>query len=111
MSHPLRLSEHPLLGPYERGDEVEISFEGTPVRAHAGESLGAALLAAGIRTLRISRQGQPRGLYCAIGQCLECRVEVDGVGVRRACLTPVEAGMAVRRQRDPRSGDGDGDAA
>ncbi len=102
MNQPIRLAEHPLLGPFERGPEVEFSFEGTPVTAHAGESLGAALLAAGIRTLRVSRRGEPRGLYCAIGQCLECRVVVEGAGMRRACLTPVEAGMVVRRHRDPR---------
>lgn len=102
LNQPARLAEHPLLGRYERGPEVEIHFEGTRVTAHEGESLGAALLAAGIRTLRISRQGEPRGLYCAIGQCLECRVTVEGVGTRRACLTPVEPGMVVRRHRDPR---------
>lgn len=102
LDQPARLAEHPLLGPYERGPEVEFRFEDTTVTAHAGESLGAALLAAGIRTLRVSRQGEPRGLYCAIGQCLECRVTVEGAGTRRACLTPVEAGMVVRRHRDPR---------
>lgn len=102
LNEPARLAEHPLLGRYERGPEVQFDFEGVRVTAHEGESLGAALLAAGIRTLRVSRRGEPRGLYCAIGQCLECRVVVEGTGMRRACLTPVEAGMVVRRHRDPR---------
>ncbi len=40
------------------------------------------------------RPGTPRGLFCGIGVCQECRVVVDGV-VARACVTPVAAGMRV----------------
>ena len=44
--------------------------------------------------LRDSPGGAPRGLYCGIGVCQECRVLVDGVAVR-SCVTPVAAGMRV----------------
>lgn len=95
MSGPARLTDHPVLGGFERGPEVEFTFDGAPVRGHAGEPVGVALLAAGIWGLRIARDGAERGLYCAIGQCMECRVDVAGEGTRRACVTPLRAGMSV----------------
>jgi D-hydroxyproline dehydrogenase subunit gamma len=73
---------------------IELIVDGSPLRAPAGQSLGAALLQAGRRSLRDSPSGTPRGLYCGIGVCQECRVVVDGVVVR-SCITPVTAGMRV----------------
>jgi D-hydroxyproline dehydrogenase subunit gamma len=70
--------------------------DGRPVPAAAGQSIAAALLAAGRPALRRSPRGAPRGLYCGIGICQECRVEVEGRGTVRACLTPAEPGMRVR---------------
>jgi predicted molibdopterin-dependent oxidoreductase YjgC len=75
---------------------IELSVDGTPLRAPAGQSLAAALLAAGRAALRPSPSGTPRGVYCGIGVCQECRVHVEGQGVVRACVTPVAAGMRVR---------------
>jgi D-hydroxyproline dehydrogenase subunit gamma len=37
-----------------------------------------------------------------MGICFDCVVEIDGVGNRQACLTPVASGMQVRRQRGAR---------
>jgi sarcosine oxidase subunit alpha len=45
---------------------------------------------------RRSRSGSPRAPFCGIGFCGECRVEIDGVGQQRACLTPARADMRVR---------------
>ena len=73
---------------------IELVVDGAPLRAPAGQSLGAALLVAGRRGLRDSPAGSPRGVYCGIGVCQECRVVVDGAVVR-ACVTPVVAGMSV----------------
>jgi aerobic-type carbon monoxide dehydrogenase small subunit (CoxS/CutS family) len=73
---------------------IELIVDGSPLRAPAGQSLGAALLEAGRRGLRDSPSGSPRGLYCGIGVCQECRVVVDGVVVC-SCVTPVTAGMRV----------------
>jgi sarcosine oxidase subunit alpha len=74
---------------------IELSVDGAPLRAPAGQSIAAALLGAGRISLRESPGGEPRGLYCGIGVCQECRVQVAGLGVVRACVTPVDAGMAV----------------
>ena len=74
---------------------TELTVDGEPLRAPAGQSLAAALLAAGRAVLRTSPSGTPRGLYCGIGVCQECRVHVEGLGVVRACVTPEASGMRV----------------
>jgi predicted molibdopterin-dependent oxidoreductase YjgC len=81
-----------------RGRSVTIRVNGRPVAAHAGETLFAALLAAGIKVLRRSVKGPTttaRGGFCGMGICQECRVTVDGLPDRRACMTEVHEGMEV----------------
>ena len=78
---------------------LRFSFEGQAIEARQGQSVGAALLEAGVRCLRIEERGNPKGMVCAIGVCWECRCIIDDVPDVRACMTPVRAGMAVRRQR------------
>ena len=73
---------------------IEVIVDGRALTAPPGQSLAAVLLTAGQETLRDSPAGNPRGLYCGIGVCQECRVVVDGVVVR-SCITPVTAGMRV----------------
>jgi predicted molibdopterin-dependent oxidoreductase YjgC len=81
--------------PGERRQPVRFSFDGAPVSAFAGESLAAALLASGIRAFgRSPVDGSSRGLFCAMGACQECVVEVDG-SLMEACRTPVRDGMMV----------------
>jgi len=81
-----------------RGKPVTIRVNGRPVTAYIGETLFAALLAAGIKTLRHSVKDQTktaRGGFCGMGVCQECRVTVDGFLDRRACMTEVREGMEV----------------
>jgi hypothetical protein len=74
----------------------EITLDGRPVPAVAGESVGAALTNAGIRSWRTTRKaGRPRGLFCGIGVCYDCLLTVDGHPNQRACLTPVVPGMRL----------------
>jgi aerobic-type carbon monoxide dehydrogenase small subunit (CoxS/CutS family) len=73
---------------------IELHVDGEPLRTPAGQSIAAAILRQGRLTLRHSPNGAPRGVYCGIGVCQECRVLVDGVAVR-SCVTPVAAGMQV----------------
>lgn len=91
-----RIINHPVLDKIDETDTVSITFNRQELTALNGESLAAALLANGIRTLRVHEEtGTPRGIYCNIGHCFECRVIVDGQPGIRACLTPVHEGMAV----------------
>ncbi len=83
------------------GGEVTIHVDGKPVRAAAGDSVAAAMLAAGFTALHSSAvSASPRAPHCMIGNCFECLVEIDGLPDRQACLTTVAEGMQVRRQMD-----------
>jgi sarcosine oxidase subunit alpha len=62
----------------------------------AGISVAAALMQLGVTAFRRSVSGQPRAPLCGMGICHECRVEIDGVMSRRACLISVEDGLLVR---------------
>jgi D-hydroxyproline dehydrogenase subunit gamma len=81
--------------------EITIHVDGQPVRAVTGDSVAAAMLAAGVTTFRSAAvSASPRAPHCMIGNCFECLVEIDGEPDRQACLTTVAAGMQVRRQVD-----------
>lgn len=71
-------------------------MNGAPVPARTGQSLAAALMAAGMHDFRHSPGGHPRGLFCGMGVCFECLVTVDGQPGQRACLIVVASGMQVR---------------
>ena len=79
--------------------EFQFTFEGKPVAAREGQSVAAALIAAGERCLRVDEAGNAKGAVCGIGFCWECRCSIDGVPDIRACMTPARPGMIVRRQR------------
>lgn len=80
------------------GSAFDFFFEGRPIAAREGQSVAAALIAAGERCLRIDEAGQPKGAVCGIGVCWECRCSIDGSADIRACMTPAQPGMQVRRQ-------------
>ena len=82
-----------------RGESFEMTIDGRVVAAFLGESVAAALLASGRRTLRMSaRRGEPRGLFCGIGLCHECLVVIDGIPNQRACMAPAKAGLTLETQ-------------
>lgn len=76
-------------------ETVEIEIDGRRVAVAAGWSVAAALLDHGVSAFRVSVRGEPRGPLCGMGICHECRVTIDGVPHRRACLVPVAGGMRV----------------
>ena len=87
----------------ERSAPVAITVDCKSISARAGDTVAAALLAAGIdhcRTTPVS--GAPRAPYCLMGVCFDCLVTVDGVGSRQACLVPVRHGMTVETQQGKR---------
>ena len=78
-----------------------IVFDGEPVPAAPGQTVAAALWAAGVRTWRTTRAGgASRGLFCGIGTCFDCLITVDGAANQRACLVPARPGMTVSAQRN-----------
>ena len=100
-SHPDRAESRVMPGRLQssgfvrRASPVEISVEGRPVAAFEGETVAAALTAAGIRALRTDDRGEPRGVFCGMGVCFDCLVRIDGRANQRACMTKVAPGMRV----------------
>ncbi len=94
-----RIEEHPILQ-FKRKKKIKFYFEDREVEAFEGETVAAALHAAGIRVLRHTPNlGRPTGLFCAIGKCSSCLMEIDGIPNVRSCMTKVKEGMRVRRQK------------
>ena len=88
-------------GGYSDSQAIVIRVDGRPVPARPGQSLLAALHAAGVRGLRRSdRLGEPRGALCGMGVCFECRVTVNGQTGVQACMTEVEDGMEIETHGD-----------
>ncbi|MDA7965563.1 (2Fe-2S)-binding protein [Ruegeria sp.] len=79
-------------------ETFQFEFDGQNISAQAGQSVAAALMQAGHRCLRIDEFGTPKGAFCGIGFCWECRCVIDGVSNERACMTPARPGMVVQRQ-------------
>lgn len=67
-------------------------FDGTRVGFRPGDTIATALArhADGLGMA-------PPPMFCGIGQCQVCIVEVAGRGPVEACLTPCEPGMTLRR--------------
>ncbi len=85
-----------MLPAIQRGERVQLTVDGKPIEAYKGETVAAAMLAAGIRTFHKShKHQQPRSLYCGMGICYECLVTINGVHAQRACITQVEEGMKI----------------
>lgn len=75
---------------------VRFSFNNDEMTGYEGEPIAAALMANGITAIRVCEvTGEPRGVYCGIGHCYECRAEVDGVPNVRTCLSPLRQNMSV----------------
>jgi len=86
---------------------VTFTFDGAAIAAADGANLAAALLAAGVTTLRRTPvSAAPRGPFCMMGACYDCLVEIDGERVQ-ACMQVVRDGLAVTRPAVP---EGHGDA-
>ena len=93
-----RIEEHPVLT-FRKGKKVTFLYNGREMEGYEGESVAAALHAAGVRKLHESEvKHRPRGLFCAIGNCSSCLMRVDGRDNVRICVEPLREGMKVEEQ-------------
>ncbi len=82
---------------------LHLTIDGNELLAVEGQTVAAALLAAGRRTLRTTpRRGEPRGLFCGMGVCFDCLIQVNGRPNLRACQTPAIDGMRLETRARPR---------
>ncbi|GAA4715367.1 2Fe-2S iron-sulfur cluster binding domain-containing protein [Promicromonospora umidemergens] len=77
---------------------LTIRVDGEPVTGAAGQTIAGVLLGAGRRQWRTTADGAPRGVFCGIGVCFDCLVEVNGLRDVRACLRRAQDGDVVARQ-------------
>jgi D-hydroxyproline dehydrogenase subunit gamma len=85
--------------PDSRAATVTVTVEGRPVQVPQGASAAAAVLLAGLDSIRETPVGGvPRAPYCMMGVCFDCLAEIDGVPNRQSCMVTVVSGMAIRRQ-------------
>jgi hypothetical protein len=83
---------------------VAVEVEGRMVSVPPGASAAAAVLMAGLPSIRDSAVGgEPRAPYCLMGVCFDCLAEIDGVPNRQSCMITVRPGMRIRRQRRRRA--------
>lgn len=89
----------------KRGTPIFVIIDGRKVRAFEGETIASVLLVEGVRTFNRSVSSKPRGPYCGIGVCFECLVRIECPSTEmpltpsrwaRACMTPIQAGMAIK---------------
>lgn len=96
----MRVFDHPILGKSEPRRKVTIVVDGKPLEALEGEPIAAALMAMGIKVFRKTpKRKEPRGVFCAIGQCTDCIMTVDKVPNVRTCVTSVREGMEIWTKR------------
>ena len=75
---------------------LHFRFDGRALTAPRGSTVAGALLSNGERAWRTTRTGgQRRGLFCGIGTCFDCLVDLNGDKAVRACLALLEEGDEV----------------
>ena len=80
-------------------ERFEIRLDDEAIPAEAGQTVAAALIAAGRRSWRRTRRGgQPRGAFCGIGVCFDCLATINGRPNQRACLVEARPGDVVTTQ-------------
>lgn len=89
--------------PDDGRDVITFVWEGAELTGNAGDTVAAALFAAGVNSTRVHPvTGEPRTAYCMMGVCFECLVDIDGVPNRQACQVRLRDGMRVDQQRGAR---------
>jgi D-hydroxyproline dehydrogenase subunit alpha len=94
---PLRLQTK---GFEAAGKPITVIYNGEPITALTGETIAAALTAAGQPVMGRYPNGDPRGLGCGMGACQTCLVTIGNARGVRACLTPVADGMVISSRQD-----------
>jgi sarcosine oxidase, subunit alpha len=75
--------------------EIEFTWKGILLKAHAGETIASALIANDIHIFgHHHRDGSPQGIFCANGQCAQCMVIANGRPVK-SCMELIQPGLVV----------------
>ena len=94
-----RLDAHPSEA-LDRTRSITFRFNGKSYPAFEGETIGSALMAAGVKIFsRSFKYHRPRGVFCADGKCPNCLMSVNGSPNVRVCTQPARYGDRVEAQQ------------
>jgi predicted molibdopterin-dependent oxidoreductase YjgC len=80
---------------------VTITVDGQPTTGILGQSLAGVILGSGTLAFRRTAVAErPRGVFCGIGVCYDCLVEVNDQRDVRACQRRAAEGDVVESQHD-----------
>jgi ferredoxin len=80
--------------------DFEFEYDGKKIAARQGQTIAEALLSHGVRMFRKTMNQSPRGVYCNMGICYECRMIVNDMPNVRTCMTMATPGCRVVTQID-----------
>jgi sarcosine oxidase subunit alpha len=74
--------------------QLSVKVNGISILVPSGTTVAVAMVLAG-QPCRTSVSGQPRGPFCAMGICFECRVAINGKPHCKSCQVVCEPEMEV----------------
>ncbi|HMM82364.1 MAG TPA: (2Fe-2S)-binding protein [Terrimesophilobacter sp.] len=81
---------------------VSITVDGHVATGILGQSIAGIMMAGDRLGFRqTAKLDRPRGVFCGIGVCFDCLVEVNGLSDVRACQRKACDGDVVVTARDP----------
>jgi sarcosine oxidase, subunit alpha len=93
----MRIEKHSILT-FNKKD-IFFYFNGIKFKAKEGDMIAYALYDNKIIALSESpKLNRPRGLYCGVGTCGSCKMNVNGVDNILTCITKVEENMKILKQ-------------
>ncbi|TFG20600.1 MAG: sulfurtransferase [Promethearchaeota archaeon] len=88
------INEHPIL-PIPQRKQVDFTFNGTPLKGYEGIVISSNLFLNGIKIFgHHHKDKSPQGIFCAMGQCSQCTVLVNGQPMK-SCMIPLKPDMKI----------------
>ncbi|MEI8384816.1 MAG: (2Fe-2S)-binding protein [Nitrosomonadaceae bacterium] len=76
--------------------EIEFILDGQAVHCPEGFTVIGALFHLGRRVVRVTAStAAPRSLFCGMGVCCDCLMQINERTSVRACMTLVQPGMRI----------------
>ena len=70
--------------------KIKFTFENKEYEAYAGETVASALTRNDIKNFRKDKNNGHRGIYCNMGICNECIVEINGNQSIKSCTANIQ---------------------
>ena len=79
--------------------KIPFQFENKSYTANSGESIASALISNKIYSINYKNSSE-RGVFCGMGICHECLVEVNGENNVRACIKKLDSNAIIFKQKE-----------